>query len=189
METKRVKRVFEGNFLDLFRNEFVYLDGTEVSREIVAKDNAVAIVAYDNEGVILVSQPREATGKDHFIELPAGTLDVKKEKTIDCARRELLEETGYTATSWEKLTTFYTTPGCLTEQLVLFAATGLQLDPNGPQPTEFERISVLKYSWEEIDDMIESKQIRDAKTLVGLLWVIDRDRKIILDYIQNNFDM
>lgn len=188
METKRVKKVFEGNVLELFRNEFLYPDGTEVSREIVAKDNAVAVVAYDGEGIILVSQPREPVGSDNFLELPAGTMDVPGESALKCAKRELQEETGYLASEWEHLTSFYSTPGCMTEQIILFAATGLVLDPNGPSPTEQERIKVVKYGWDEIEEMINIGQISDAKTIAGLLWVIDRDRKVVLDYIKNNLE-
>ena len=90
---------------------------------------SVAVVAHDGEHVWLVRQPREATGVPDLLELPAGKLDVEGETPLECGRRELAEEIGKAAASWEHLTACFTSPGFTDEQCHVYLATDLSDEP------------------------------------------------------------
>jgi ADP-ribose diphosphatase len=133
-------------------------------REIVEHPGAVAIVAIDRDGMLtLVRQRREAVRKQ-LLELPAGTLE-KGESPLDCARRELVEETGLTGGSWRERAIFYTTPGFCRELMHLFVAE--ELDPGTSRPEDDEELEVVRWPKEDIESHLH--EIEDAKTLVGLL--------------------
>ena len=142
-------------------------DGQERSREVIRHPGAVVVLPiFDDGRVCLIDNARPAIGR-RLIELPAGTLD-ESEDPAAAAKRELAEETGYRAGSIEILADFYSSPGILDERMYLFAATGLAVGP-----TEFdegEDIRNLVVAWEEAVAMVRDGRIRDAKTLVGLLW-------------------
>ena len=141
-------------------------DGSESDREIADVEDAVTVIAYDDEVVYLVRQPREAVGEPALLELPAGKLDVEGESSLECAQRELVEEIGYSARDWRELKRFYPTPGLAREAMTLFLATGLErVDDHEPDPEE--RIEVVRWPLGEIDGAIA--ECVDAKSLVGLL--------------------
>jgi len=150
-----------------------YDDGLEVTREIVHKDGAVAIVAHDQDGFYLVSQPREAVNEPESLELPAGTLDVMGEGALACARRELIEEIGMEAEEWKELKSFYPSPGFTDEQVVIFEATGLKFV--GVAPEDNERIEIMKLPWNQLEATIA--KVQDAKTLLGLM-LLARSRQV-----------
>jgi ADP-ribose pyrophosphatase len=139
-------------------------------REIVEHPGAVAIVAVDREGcVTLVRQLREAT-RAHLLELPAGTLE-RGESPLECARRELAEETGLTGDDWREAATFWTTPGFCRERMTLFVAEGVQ--PGQARPDEDESFELVRWPVEEVGERLG--EVEDAKTLAGLLLYL-RDR-------------
>ncbi len=142
-----------------------YEDGSTSEREVVEHPGAVAIVAHDDGHLYMVRQPREAVGEDSLFELPAGKLDVPGESPIDCAKRELVEEVGLEAVEWRQLKRIYTSPGFTDEEVHVFVATGLT--EVGANPSEGERIEIVKVPLDELDDAIEA--CVDAKSLVGLL--------------------
>src|SRR3954471_14075367 len=136
----------------------------EHEREIVEHPGAVAIVAIDREGMLtLVRQRREAVRKE-LLELPAGTLE-EGESPLDCARRELQEETGLTGGSWREAATFYTTPGFCRERMHLFFAEAL--DRGEARPESDEELEVVRWPKSEIAANVAA--IEDAKTIAGLL--------------------
>ena len=141
-------------------------DGEEAEREVVEHPGAVAIVAHDGERIYLVRQPREAVGEQDLLELPAGKLDEEGEDERATAERELAEEIGKGARTWEKLTSFYTTPGFADEEMHLYLATDLY--DQEAEADEYERIEVVEVPLEDLDQVI--RDCRDSKTLVGLLW-------------------
>ena len=159
--------VYEGRIVDVRIEGFRHADGEEVTREIVRHGGAVAIVAYDEEQVWLVRQPREAVSEPALLEIPAGRLDKPGELPLQAAKRELVEETGYRARKWKKLVSFYASPGFVAEKMTIFLAT--DLTEGQAQPMEDERIECRWFSPAEIDSMLQSGKIIDGKTMIGFL--------------------
>jgi ADP-ribose pyrophosphatase len=106
-------------------------------------------------------------GEGALLELPAGKLDEEGEGPLETAKRELAEEIGKGARSWERLTSFYLSPGFANEECTLFRATDLYEER--ADPDENERIEIVEAPLEQLDDLI--RDCRDAKTLAGLLWL------------------
>jgi len=165
MERIGSKTVYEGRIATVRVEEFRHPDGSISVRAVVGHPGAVAMVAHDGRFVYLVRQPREATGEDALLELPAGKLDVPEEDPLDCARRELAEEVGKSASQWQELKRFYTSPGFAQEEVTVYLATGLE--DASAQADEEERIEVVPWRLEDLDGAIE--ECRDAKSLIGLM--------------------
>jgi ADP-ribose pyrophosphatase len=167
-----VKRVgsevaWEGRIAKVRVDRFLYDDGEEAEREIVEHPGAVGVVAHDGDTLYLVRQPREAVSEPALLELPAGKLDEEGESPLDTAQRELAEEIGKGARTWQHLTSFYTSPGFADEECHLFMATNLY--DREADADENERIEVVEVPLPELDSVI--RDCRDSKTLVGLLWL------------------
>jgi ADP-ribose diphosphatase len=141
-------------------------DGTIHVRETVVHPGAVVLIPLIDPGhVCLIRNYRVAVGEE-LIELPAGTID-PHEDPLQTARRELVEETGYRARSFEKLHEFWVSPGILNERMHLFLATDLEAGPSAPEVGE--QIQTLVVAWDEALAMADDGRIRDAKTIAGLL--------------------
>jgi 8-oxo-dGTP pyrophosphatase MutT (NUDIX family) len=165
--------VYEGAIFKVEKAEYRYPDGETVTREIVRHPGAVGIVPVDDTHVWLVRQPREAAGDPDMLEIPAGKLDEEGEEPLDTGRRELAEEIGRGAETWEHLTTFFTSVGVMDEEVHLYLATGLherEVDP----PEHDERIEVVAWPLEKLDEAIAAT--RDSKTIIGLLMLQQRLR-------------
>ncbi|MDM8527462.1 NUDIX hydrolase [Anaerolineales bacterium HSG24] len=159
--------LFEGHILGLELRQAKLPDGTPVSREVVINKGAVVIVPMtENNEVRLLKQYRAAVEK-WIIELPAGGLELNEDPDL-AAPRELLEETGDQAGTWQKLGGFYSAPGILTEYLHLYLATDLTA---GENRLEFDEhiAEVLTVPWAEAIAMIRSGEIEDGKTIAGLM--------------------
>jgi len=124
------------------------------------------MMPVDEKGRILLVRQYRLAARQSMWELPAGTVD-PGEKPLQTARRELVEETGYRAKKWTKLAEFYPSPGFLTEKMTIYVATGLT--PGEATPMDDERIETRWFKAKEIDDMIRTGKIMDAKTNVGFL--------------------
>jgi 8-oxo-dGTP pyrophosphatase MutT (NUDIX family) len=162
--------VYSGRIVDVRVERFRHADGEVVSREVVRHSGAVAILAHDDEHVWLVRQPREAVGVPDLLELPAGRLDVDGEAPLDAAQRELAEEIGRGARTWQPIVTYYTGAGFTDERVHLFYATDLY-DAHA-HSDEVERIEIVPWPLAALSQAIE--QCVDAKTLIGLLWLARR---------------
>jgi 8-oxo-dGTP pyrophosphatase MutT (NUDIX family) len=151
-----------------------YPDGDEVRRDKVWHPGAVGILALNDETVWLTRQPREVVGELASLEIPAGKLDVPGEPPEETARRELAEEIGKQAASWELLFAFYTSPGHSDELVRLYLATGLSDLPPWAvaEPDEDERIEVVPWPRDRLDDAIA--KCEDSKSLIALLWLAAR---------------
>jgi ADP-ribose diphosphatase len=161
------RTVYDGSLLSVTLEEW---DGHE--REIVEHPGAVAVVAVARDGTVtLVRQRREAVRK-LLLELPAGTLE-DGETPLECARRELEEETGLTGGDWRELAAFYTTPGFCRERMHLFLAQGVE--PGTARPEADEELEVVRLSGGELAAHLG--EIEDAKTLAGLLLYLDELRR------------
>lgn len=138
-----------------------------ITREIVHHPGAVVIVPYvDKEHILLLKQFRYAAQGDLW-EIPAGTLE-KGEKTLVCAKRELEEETGFKASRWELLTRFLPAPGISDELMTLYRAE--KLSAGRKNLDHDEHIVHRVVSVAKARRMIRQGKIRDAKTIVALLW-------------------
>ncbi len=160
------QQVWQGHIGGVRVDTFRYDDGEEAKREIVSHPGAVTVVPFDGERIWLVRQPREPVGEQSLLELPAGKIDREGEELEDTARRELAEEIGKGAGSWKHLVSFYNSPGLLAEENHLFLAEDLYDETL--QADENERIEIVQLPIERLDQTIP--QLRDAKTLIGLLW-------------------
>lgn len=163
--------LFEGRMLRVVRDTVRLPNGLQTSREVVRHPGAVAIIALQDQHVLLVRQYRYAIAQE-TLEIPAGKID-PQEPPLDCAVRELREETGYRGTM-EHISTFYTTPGFSDEVMHLFLARDLVWDPLTPDEDEF--IGVERIPWDEALQMAQENGFNDAKTILGILLVKGRIR-------------
>jgi ADP-ribose pyrophosphatase len=166
------KRVYTGRVLNLDIDKVRFPDQSEGELEIIRHPGASAVLPFvsDPSGsdpqILLIKQYRYAA-EDFLYEVPAGRLD-PNEAPIDCARRELLEETGCLAARIEPLYTFYTTPGFIDEQIHGFLATGLTRGESRREADEFMTIETLTLS--HALELIQKGEIRDGKTTVLILF-------------------
>jgi ADP-ribose pyrophosphatase len=151
--------------------------GVRARRDVIHHSGSVVVLAVDEFGptprVLLERQYRHAAN-DYLWELPAGRIDAG-EKALPAAKRELLEETGYTATRWRLILNFYASPGFVAETMSVFLATGLCAGPAHPEPDEVIRKSLVPLS--KAVRMVLSGTIRDAKTISSVLWLDHQTRE------------
>jgi ADP-ribose pyrophosphatase len=170
------RRIYSGKIVSLDLDQVQFPNGTLGELEMIRHPGASAVVPIAGEElssdpeIVLIRQYRYAA--DGFMyEVPAGRLN-RDEAPEDCARRELREETGYTAQHVEPLTTIYTTPGFTDERIHLFIATGLSEGPSSVEADEILEVEVMRLSLGV--EMIRAGRIVDAKTVVALLLTADR---------------
>jgi 8-oxo-dGTP pyrophosphatase MutT (NUDIX family) len=163
---------WQGGFLRAGVERFRFDDGAEVTREKVWHVGAVGILALDGEHVWLTRQPREVVGASASLEIPAGKLDVPGESPLQTAQRELGEEIGKQAGLWEEIRSFYTSPGFSDERVWLFLATDLSDADEPGHADEDERIEIVPWPLNRLDDAIA--ECDDSKSLIALLWLAAR---------------
>jgi len=171
MQLKLLRRnkAFRGRVFDVIVDDVEYPSGNRSVREVAEHaGGAVILAAYPDNQIILVFQHRYPF--DKFIwELPAGKLN-PAEAPIDCAKRELEEETGLHAASWRTLTSIYTSPGFCSEILHIYLATDLSETPTGRKLEEGELTMTMKmFPLGDAIAMIERGEIVDAKSICGIL--------------------
>ena len=161
--------VYQGRIWKIRRDTVDFL-GETIVREYTDHPGAVAILALnDQREVLLVRQYRHPV-RQNLWEIPAGLTDVAGESKLNAAQRELLEESGWVATSWEELTSFYTTPGGSNEQITVYLAQDLSFRgrPAGAQGEERD----LEPSWVPFHEALESvlkAEIKNPSTVIGIL--------------------
>jgi 8-oxo-dGTP pyrophosphatase MutT (NUDIX family) len=160
------EEIWGGRVMTIRVDRFRHDDGEIVERDVIEHPGAVVVLPFDGERIWLVKQPREVVGEQALLELPAGKLDVEGEGPLDVAQRELREEIGKSARTWDHLKTFYISPGFTTETMHAFLATDLYDDPADTDETE--RIEIVPEPVERLDDVIRA--CLDSKSLVTLLW-------------------
>jgi ADP-ribose diphosphatase len=165
------REIYAGRVVTLRLRQVPGRDGRLHQREIVEHAPAAAVVAVQpDDRVLLVRQLRPAVDQ-LLLELPAGIVDPGEDPRT-CARRELEEETGFTALRLEPLIRFYPSPGFCTELLHIFVATDLR-EARG-EPDDDEDLELVLMPLAEAVDRVRRGEITDAKTVVGLLAYWDR---------------
>ncbi len=163
----RERRKYEGTLVDVSERIVRLPNGKEALRELVYHKGAAAIVPVDSQGMVtLVRQYRTAFDR-LMLEIPAGKLDSAAEDPLDCAHRELLEETGLKAGHMEFLTRMEPSPGYCTEVVSLYLAT--ELSQHSPDPDDDEFLCVERMPLAEAAERVMRGELNDAKTAIGLL--------------------
>lgn len=166
MKPDETRTVYDGKQIELVVERW-----GENDREIVKHPGATAIVAVDGDGAVtLVRQLREPA-RGQLLELPAGTLE-DGEEPLATARRELAEETGLRGGTWRQLASFYSTPGFCDERVTVFLAEDVEEGEAGSE--DDEEIELVRWRADEIAGRLG--ELRDAKTLVGLLLYLEHRR-------------
>lgn len=159
--------LYTGKVFRLQRDTVIEPGGMQVERDIVVHPGSVVVLPIFQDGrVLLIRQYRHSVG-EFLWELVAGRKE-PNENPVVAARRELLEETGYTAKRMRKLLRVIPTPGFVNEWMWIFAAE--KLAEGAAQPEEDEKITPRKFTLKQVDSMIERGTLRDAKSIVGLLY-------------------
>jgi len=138
--------------------------GFEIHRSIVRHPGSAVMMAVDERKRVLLVKQYRLPAERELWELPAGRID-PGETALQAAKRELREETGYSAKKWQKLVTFWASPGYVDEQMTIFLAT--ELTEGKQEPMEDERIEVRWFALKQMQDFVQRGKIVDAKTLIG----------------------
>jgi ADP-ribose pyrophosphatase len=165
------RTVYRGPVFWVTTDEVQEPGGVRARRDIIHHSGSVVVLAVDESRstprVLLERQYRHAAN-DYLLELPAGRID-PGEKALHAAKRELLEETGYTAAHWRRIFNFYASPGFVAETMSVYLATGLRAGPAQPEADEVihKRMVPLPAAIR----MVLNGTIRDAKTISSVLWL------------------
>ena len=150
--------------------------GIRVRRDVVRHSGSIVVLAVDDTGseprILLERQYRHAAGR-FLRELPAGRIDTG-EKELAAARRELLEETGYTARIWKRILHFWVSPGFVAEAMSIYLARNLKHGTAQPEADEVIEISMVPLK--KAVSMVVRGEIQDAKTIAGILWLDHQQR-------------
>ncbi len=165
------KVVYRGPVFTVSTDHVQEPGGVVARRDVIHHSGSIVVLAVDDSGaipfVLLERQYRHAANS-YLWELPAGRID-PGEKELAAAKRELLEETGYTAKNWRRILKFYASPGFVAETMSVFLATGLR--PGEAQPEDDEIIHVSMVPLSRAVDMVLRGTIQDAKTISSVLWL------------------
>lgn len=160
---------YEGAFFQVVRDRVLCPDGHVGVREFIRHPGAVMVVALlDAERVVLERQYRHPLARS-FIEMPAGKLE-PGEDPLECAQRELLEETGYRANQWVRLGAFHNAIGYSDEQIAVYLARDLSFV--GASTEAGEVLEVFVARWRELLDWIDEGKLTDVKTIVATYWLV-----------------
>ncbi|MGA9530133.1 MAG: NUDIX hydrolase [Terriglobales bacterium] len=164
---------YRGPVFSVTTDEVIEPGGIQASRDVIRHSGSIVILAVDErtrEPRILLERQYRHAAQSMMWELPAGRID-EGESELSAARRELLEETGYRARQWKRILHFYVSPGFLDETMTIYLARGLQAGKAQPEPDEKIAVSFLSLS--DARKMVLTGKIRDAKTISGILWLVE----------------
>jgi ADP-ribose pyrophosphatase len=164
------KLAFKGKVFNVFTDTVIEPGGHTATRDVIRHNGSVVILAVDEASnpadpeIILERQYRHAAGQ-YLIEVPAGTRDAN-EAPLAAAKREMIEETGYTAKRWTMLTKYYASPGFLGEWMQVYLARDLREGTSTPE--EDENLEVFRLPLSQAMRMVAAGEIHDGKTLIAL---------------------
>lgn len=159
---------YDGHFLKVQRDQVALPDGKITQREYIRHPGAVVILPVFEDGSVLMERQFRYPLDRVFIEFPAGKID-PGEDTLACAQRELLEETGYSASSWQFVCTIHNAIAYADEHLEIFLARGLTAGQQ--QLDEGEFLDVCRMSLDELMAAVRNGQVTDVKTVIGAFWL------------------
>jgi ADP-ribose pyrophosphatase len=167
---------YQGPVFSVTTDEVEEPGGVRARRDVIRHSGSIVVLAVEDpvrgakgaEPLILLERQYRHAAQSMMWELPAGRID-DGETALTAAKRELLEETGYTARQWKRILHFYVSPGFLDETMTIYLARGLKAGK--AQPEADERISIRFFKLSEARQMALSGRIRDAKTIAGILWL------------------
>ncbi len=162
---KKIKPVFKGKLLKVFVIRKRLPNGYLATFEIIKHPGAALIIPFLAKDKIIMLRQLRPVIKSYIYELPAGTLS-KEESPISCARREIIEETGFSARKFTKLGSIYPVPGYSTEKIVIYKAEGLTKKTRMAEKDEVLRSYLL--TKRDIKSLFKKGRIVDAKTICGL---------------------
>ena len=159
--------VYSGRLLTVKEDRVQLPDGTQAMREYVEHSGAVMILPLFEDLSVLLEHQFRYPLRAHVLELPAGKIE-PGEDTLNTAKRELLEETGYVAEQWRHICTLYPCVGYSDEKVELFLARDLRFEGHPGEDGEF--IETVQLSLDEALQMVQRGEITEVKTMLGLLW-------------------
>ncbi|MBA5604621.1 NUDIX hydrolase [Duganella sp. FT3S] len=159
---------YEGKFLKVQKDKVALPDGQHTSREYIRHPGAVVILPVLDDGTVLMERQFRYPLNQVFIEFPAGKID-PDEDPLACAKRELEEETGYTATDWQFVSVIHNAIAYSDEHLDLYLARGLQ--PGTARLDDGEFLETFTATIDELLDWVRSGKITDVKTVIGVFWL------------------
>jgi ADP-ribose pyrophosphatase len=165
---------FEGSMVSAGKVHCRAPDGTAFDRDIVLHPGAVAVVPIDDDGNVLLVQQYRSAMDSETLELPAGVCDKEGEQRADAARRELIEEAGLVAGRLDELVTIHTAPGFCDEEITIFVARDLSEVETAADGVEEQHMTSHWVPLADVDEMITSGRLSDAKTVLALTMVILR---------------
>lgn len=159
--------IYAGKVFGIRRDEVIEPSGVRTTREMITHPGSVVVLPVLADGRILLIQQYRYAARQYLWELVAGRID-EGETPLQAAERELIEETGYRAKSFEIFLEVFPTPGFLEEKMYLLVAEGLTLGK--ARPEDDEKIISRAYNRKQIEKMLRKKNFHDAKTIAGLLY-------------------
>jgi ADP-ribose pyrophosphatase len=167
-QTLQREELLRGHFLHALRDTVQLPDGSQATREYIVHPGAVMVVPILDDGSLVLERQYRHPMAQVMLEFPAGKLDAGGAPWT-CGRRELLEETGYTAREWARAGVLHPVIAYSTEFIEVWFARGLELHERRPDAGEF--LEVFHASQEQLMAWCRDGQITDAKTLIGALWL------------------
>ncbi len=161
------EKIYDGEILHVYKDQVILPNGKEAGRELIRHIGAVCVVPITEDGMVVMEKQFRYPINQVITEIPAGKLDSYNEDRLEAAKRELLEETGYTAENWVDMGVYYPAAAYSDEKITMYLATGLKKGMQKLDDDEFLNIEQIPLK-QLVDDVLDGK-IEDGKTQVAIM--------------------